>query len=380
MSGIDMTAVNNVITDLVESFIGSQLAMFLVVVVVAFILGYLCISDNCQLTLPANTLSRLISMVNVGDAKVCIRGSQWTKKTNFEICIGPERKSIMKNWLETLWPSSDQEEMAVNHDPKSKESRIESPRSSASTKFHRSPIKSESEPKTSTSHVSRPKAWFRRLRDFVSSLLGKSPMGTSDPKPVHVLNESPSRPASQRSSSVNHSADSKDSSSEKPMKPDWLKSVSMNSLNGPNKGKSDSTSTKSLKSSSSKSASSNSLNEPNRLKSGSWIEQPVKSTISQLPTDPTQDQEIQNPDIWRPNYGPVEQEIMPVYGQHWNSFPTGTDRSRSKNCNKPIAITAVICVTLTVLLMSGLFALLKTNSEQLQQFGETLAQIYNRVF
>ena len=229
-----MTAENNGIMDLVESILGSQLAMFLVVVVVAFILGYFCISENCQLTLPTNIISKLISMVNVGDARVCIRGSQWTKKTNFEICIGPERKSIMKTWLETLWPSSDQEEMAVNHDPKSKESRIESPRSSASTNSRRSPVKPESERKKSSSHASRPKPWFRALRDFVSPLLGKSPMGPKQ-ETVPVLNESPSRPVSQLSSSVHHPADS---STEKPLKPDWLKSVSKNSLNEPNKGKS----------------------------------------------------------------------------------------------------------------------------------------------
>ena len=333
--------------EVVEIFLGSKFAMFLAVVVVAFILGYMCISDNCQLTLPANNLSKLISMVNAQDVLVCIKGSQWIKKTNFEICIGPERKSSMKTWLETLWPGSEREEIAVNYDPRPKEPRIESPKSSASTNYHRSPV--EPEPKTSTSHVSRPKAWLRTLRDFVSPLLGKSLMGPKqDPKPERALTEYPLRPASE------HSLRSV-SSTQKSMKPGWLKSVSMNSLN-----------------------------EADSLQSGSWIEQP---TNYELPVDRAQDQDIQNPEISRSSNGPVqmvEPTSMPVYGQHWNSFSMGShsnpDRSRPKNCNKPIAITAVVCVTLTVLLMSGLFALLKANSDQLQQFGETLAQIYNRAF
>ena len=51
---------------------------------------------------------------------------------------------------------------------------------------------------------------------------------------------------------------------------------------------------------------------------------------------------------------------------------------RPKKCTKSIAIFAMACVSLTVLLMSGQLALFKVNSEELLQFCHTMAQFFTR--
>jgi hypothetical protein len=436
-------AEDNAVSEAVTSIMESKLALFGVTVVIAFIVGYMCFSKSCQLSLPKNTLSKLLSVVNLKNVPVCIKGTQWIKKTNFEICINPsERKSIFKTWLEAL--GLKQDDLTPEHEQKS--------RPMALTTHDGSSIysKSETKPLASGSQISKPKTWFSTLRNLVSPLLGKPTMdpkyqkaAPSDHKPESVLIESPWRPANERSlRSVYLSDRSKDSSTKKSLEASWSKSVSLDSLNEPHKSKFDSfmnpslvsaykrlpnehssrsvdlsevskdsiSAKKSLKSEWSKSTSLNSLLEQSKPKSGSLIEVPMKNTISELPSGPTQVQKTQNPDNWRPSNGPAkvgDQASMPVYGQHWNSIPraahfnpdklgaysnpdelgaysnpdelganSNPDSSRLKNCNKPIAITAVVCVTLTVLLMSGLFALLKANSEQIQQFGNMLVQLF----
>ena len=379
MFGIGLgSAEDSAVSAVVNSFLESKLAMFGAAVVVAFIVGYLCISDSCQLTMPVNTLTKLLSKFNGGDASVSIKGTQWIKKTNFEICICPvnERKCALKTWFDAIWPSSKHDEMALNKVPKPKSSSLESERDSDSQHSRRSSVDPESEWKPNTVDVPRPKSWFRTLADCVMPHQSKSKMSpghqeknTSDTSPRSSQIE---RPASEHSLKSYYLPEVSKSSSgaEKSLKSNGSKSVSSNSLNEPNK---------------SKSGLLNLWNEPKNAKSANLIEEPLKSHssetgVSKMSTDSTQIEKSQKSETKRSSHGPT----MPVYGNFLNSDPVGTnfdpDNPRPKNCNKPIAITAVVCVTLTVLLMSGLFALMKANSEEIKQFGERLAQIYMNVF
>ena len=403
--GIDFGAAeSNTIFESGENILESKLVMFVATVVAAFIIGYMCISNSCQPILPTNTLTKLVSIFNGRGSLVNIKGNQWIKKTTFEICINPavERKCLLKTWLDTIWPSSEQDQMALKNDTKLQETRIESSRSTGGTDYHGTlvDLENETEPKP---NKSRPKSWFLTLKDIFAPILGNPPMETkqevtsnSDPKAELVHNTSP---WSSSSESLSRKVDlsevkpykSKSGSMiDQPLKstiselPNYLAQNQNNGILRSSYGPDMSMEQASMPVYGQKwnSIPIGMQYDPEKLGSST---QPFQFTLSDLPNDPTQAQKNQNNDILRTINGldmKMEQNSMPVYGQKWNSMPmrmhSNPHQDRPKNCSKSIAITAVVCVSLTVLLMCGLFVLVKLNSEQLLQFGQTMAQIFNR--